>query len=234
MRLKRLLVPIFWKTPKKLSKWVVSPSPGAHKKFESIPLVIVLREILKLVETASEAKTVVKNKEIFVDGKIVSHSRFSIGLMDSLSIPKIEKNYRVVPSVKGLHLIEISEKESKEKLASIKSKTVLRGKKIQLNLHDGKNVLADKDSYKTGDSLLLELPSNKIINHVGMESGNLALIIHGKNSGKLAKIKKIIVSRSREPNKIICEAGGKDFEVMKEHVIVVGKTKPLINVGEEA
>ena len=233
MRMKRLLVPDFWKTSKKLSKWVVSPSPGAHKKLESIPLVIVLRDILKLVETASEAKTVVKNKEILVDGKSVSHSRFSIGLMDTLSIPKIGKNFRVVPSVKGLHLIDIPEKETKEKLSTIKSKTVMKGKKIQLNLHDGKNVLVDKDSYRTGDSLLLELPSNKIIDHVKMEGGNLGLIIHGKNSGKLAKIKKILVSRSREPNKIICEAHGKEFEVMKEHVIVVGKTKPLVSVGEQ-
>ncbi|MBS3055540.1 MAG: 30S ribosomal protein S4e [Candidatus Aenigmarchaeota archaeon] len=233
MRLKRLLVPKFWKTPKKSSKWVVSPSPGAHKKFESIPLVIVLRDILKVAETASEAKTVVKNHEVLVDGKYVSHSRFSIGLLDTLSIPKIGKYYRVVPSVKGLHLLEISEKESKEKLASVKEKTIVKGKKIQLNLHDGKNIIVDKDSYKTGDSLLLELPSNKIIDHVKMEAGSLGLIIHGKNSGKLAKIKKIVVSRSREPNKAICEADGNEFEVMKAYVIVVGKTKPLIKVGEQ-
>jgi len=232
MRLKRLLAPAFWKTPKKLSKWVVSPSPGAHKKFEGIPLVIVLRDILKLVDTGSEAKTVIKNKDVLVDGKPVSHSRFSVGLMDTVSIPKIRKYYRVVPSVKGLLLIEISEKEAKEKLASIKNKTVLKGKKIQLNLHDGKNILAEKDSYKTGDSLLLGLPSNKILDHVSMEVGALGLIIHGKNSGRLAKIKKIIVSRSREPNKVICESDGNEFEVMKTHLIVVGKSKPLIKVGE--
>jgi small subunit ribosomal protein S4e len=234
MRLKRLLVPPFWKTPKKLSKWVVSPSPGAHKKFESIPLVIVLRDILGLAETASEAKTIVKNHEVLVDGKLVSHSRFSVGLMDTLSIPKAGKHFRVVPSVKGLHLIEISEKETKEKIASIKDKTVLRNKKIQLNLHDGKNIVVDKDSYKTGDSLVLELPTNKIREHLSMESGNLGLIIHGKNSGKLAKIKKIVVSRSREPNKVICEAEGQEFEVMKAHVIVVGKTQPLLKVGDSA
>jgi small subunit ribosomal protein S4e len=152
--------------------------------------------------------------------------------MDTLSIPKIGKHFRVVPSVKGLHLIEISEKEAKEKLASVINKRVLKGKKVQLNLHDGKNVLVDKDSYKTGDSLLLELPSNKILDHMKMESGNFCLIIHGKNSGKLAKIKKIVVSRSREPNKIVGESGGKEFEVMKAHVIVVGKTKPLVKVGE--
>jgi len=39
------------------------------------------------------------------------------------------------------------------KLCRIQNKTIVKGKKVQLNLHDGKNKLVEKDEYKTGDVL---------------------------------------------------------------------------------
>lgn len=64
-KLKRLLVPSFWKVPKKVAKWTVAPRPGPHKKFEGIPLQIIVRDILNLAETGKEAKSIIK-KERFL------------------------------------------------------------------------------------------------------------------------------------------------------------------------
>lgn len=100
-----------------------------------------------------------------------------------------------------------------------------------MNLHDGKNLLVGKDVYKTGDSLLLKMPEQKILEHIKMEKGSIGLITHGKNSGKLVKIKEVIVTRSREPNKVICELDNEEIEVIKEYVFVVGKKEPVLKLS---
>ena len=55
-KLKRLRTPKFWRIQRKGTKLTVSPRPGPHKKFECIPLQIIARDILKIVETGEEAK----------------------------------------------------------------------------------------------------------------------------------------------------------------------------------
>ena len=78
--------------------------------------------------------------------------------MDVVSIPKIDKYYRILPDYKGrLILHEIEEKDATFKLAKINNKTTVKGGKTQLNLHDGRNVLTE-DEYKTDDVVLLNIP----------------------------------------------------------------------------
>ena len=229
--LKRLLAPKFWRIPKKRKKWAVRPRAGPHKKLESIPLLILIRDILKLADIGKDAKKIIKAKEIFVDGKARIDHKYPVGLFDVVEIPKIGKQYRIVPTHSGLNIIEISKSEAKLKLCRINGKTILKGKKIQLNLHDGKNIIPEKkEDYKTGDSLLIELPSQKIVNHIKMDKDMLSIITGGQNKGLLTNIKEIITTRSREPNKVVCVKEGKQFEAIKDFVFVVGKDRPLIKI----
>lgn len=232
MKLKRLLAPTYWKVQKKKVKWVVSPTPGPHKKDECIPLQIIARDVLNLVETGKEAKTIINKGEILVDGKVRKNHAFPVGLMDVVSIPKIKKYYRVLLSGERLGLKEILEKEANQKICRIGNKSLVRKGKLQLNLHDGRNLLVEKDDYKTGDSVLIEVPSQKILDHIKLEKGNLALIIKGKNSGKIAIIKELIIKKSGEPNMAICKLENKDVEVRKDHVFVVGRETPIIKMSE--
>jgi len=193
-----------------------------------------VRDIIKLVDNASDAKKIIKAKEIFVDGRSRGDYKYPVGLFDVIEIPKLNKHYRVVPSRAGFDLIEMSKQESKLKLCRINGKVMVKGGVLQLNLHDGKNILSDKKSktaFKTGDSVLIELPSQKIINHIKMDKGMLSIITGGQNRGTIAKIKDIIIKRTREPNKIICETKEKEFEAITDYVFVVGKTKPEIKVS---
>jgi small subunit ribosomal protein S4e len=231
MKLKRLRAPSFWKIQKKATKWTVSPRPGPHKKFESIPLQIIARDILKLAETGKEAKSIIKKGEILVDGRKRKDHGYPVGLMDVVAIPRIKKYYRVLPTEKGLELVEIGEGEADKKICGIKNKTSVRKGKIQLNLHDGKNLLVDKDVYKTGDSLLLKLPEQKILEHIKLEKGNMGLIVKGKNSGKVVRIKEMVVIKSKEPSKVICELENKEMEVLKDYVFVVGRQEPAIKLS---
>ena len=165
-------------------------------------------------------------------GKKRKDFAYPVGLLDVISIPTIKKYYIVIPSKIGLDFQEISEKESGQKLVRIDGKKVLKKGKVQLNFHDGKNIITPKDVYKVGDSLLLEVPSLKILEHVKLDKGNLALITKGKNSGKIAKIKEIILSKSIVTNKVICILDKADVEVIKDYIFIVGESKPLIKIGE--
>jgi small subunit ribosomal protein S4e len=231
-KLKRLRVPGFWKISKKEMKWVVSPRPGPHPKFYSIPLLIIVRNMLGLGETAKEAKSIIKNGEVLVDNKSRKDHAYPVGLFDVVSFPKIKKFYRVVPNPKGLVLIEISADEATKKICRIDNKTLVEKGKMQLNLHDGKNILVDNKNYKTGDSILIELPSLKILQHISLAQGNLGLISKGLQSGKVGKIKEVIPGKMREKTKIVCELDKETKEIVKDMLFVVGKDKPVVSVSE--
>ncbi len=231
-KLKRYLAPKFWQLHKKGKKLTVSPSPGPHKKFESIPLQVLLTNVLKIAYLGSEARKIIKKGEILVDGKVRKDHAYPVGIFDVVSIPKIKKNYRILPKGNGLAPIEISEKEASTKICKIVNKTKFKGNRLQLNLHDGKNILVDKDVYKTGDSILIELPNLKIIDHIKLEKGCLGLVTKGKNIGKLGKVKDIIPGEFKNPKRVICEIGEKSTEVLMEHFFVVGKDKPVLKLGE--
>src|SRR3990172_6102429 len=125
-RLKRLMTPKFWRISKKATKWAVAPRPGPHKKFASIPLQILLRDILKFAETGKEVQSILNQRHVLVDGRVVKDHAFPVGLMDVVSFPKIKKFYRCVVATNGFILIEIDEGESKQKLCRINDKSGVR------------------------------------------------------------------------------------------------------------
>jgi len=219
-RLKRLVAPRWWPIKRKVKKFVVSPR-GSHSKDFSIPLLVLIRDILKLAETNKEAQKIIKAGEILIDNRNIKDPKFGVGLLDVIEIPSLKKVWRAIPE-NGLSFIEIPKNESKLKICKIVDKKTLKGNKNQLNLNDGRNILTE-EKYSTYDSLLIELPEQKIIDHLKFEKGSLVLVTKGKNAGKLAKIKII------KTNKIWLE-NEKLFEIPKEMVIVVGKDKPVIKL----
>lgn len=230
-RLKRLLAPSFWRVSKKESKWVVSPHAGPHPKMQSIPLSIILKHMLNVADTTEEAKKIVRKGEILVDGKVRKDYAYPVGMFDVVSIPKMKKSYRVIPSVKGLGLMEISDDEAKLKISKIEDKTILKKGKTQLNLHDGKNILAGNGNYKTGDSLLVELPSLKVVEHLPLEKGATGIISRGSDAGKIGKIKELVEGTVREPQKVLCQVEKEDRIVGRNNFVVLGKEKPVIRTS---
>ena len=129
-------------------------SPGPHSLHTSIPVGVVLRDELKYAKTAKEAKTLVVQRKIIIDGKTRVNERYPVGLMDVISIPDSKEFFRVLPDHGGkLKFLPITEEDSKYKLVKITGKKTLPGGKTQLNLHDGYNkvVSAEEDNYKVTD-----------------------------------------------------------------------------------
>lgn len=228
--LKRTLVPKFWRLPRKALKWAIVPRPGPHRRRECIPLQVLVRDVLRLVETGKEAKSMIKARNVLVDGKVRRDPKYPVGIFDVVSIPKVRKNYRIVPCARGLEVIPIPKKEADLKIFRVEGKTWIKGKKLQLNLSGGKSLLVKKDVYKTNDSLVIQLSKNKIVNHFPMKEGNIALIVKGKHRGKLVKIKKLVPGKFRQPPRLLGMVEKVSVDVLQDHAIVVGKAKPALKV----
>ena len=99
--------------PKKGKTWMASPSPGPHPAARSITLLTAVRDRLKVVDSAKEARFIIGAREVMVDQRVVRDFKRPLGLMDTVSIPKVKENYRVLLDKKGrLQLMHIEEKEA--------------------------------------------------------------------------------------------------------------------------
>ncbi|NIM47290.1 MAG: 30S ribosomal protein S4e [Candidatus Aenigmarchaeota archaeon] len=219
-KLKRLAAPKWWPIERKTKKFTVV-SRGPHPKDLSLPLLILIRDVFKLAETGKESKSIIKKGEILVDNRKVKDPKFGVGIFDVIEIPALKKAWRAIPK-NGLTFIEIPKKDKKLKICKIIDKKTLKGNKTQLNMNDGRNILTNK-KYSTQDSLLIELPEQKIIEHIKFEEGSIAMVLRGKNAGIIAKIKEI------EKNRVWL-GEEKTFEVPKRLLIVVGKDKIMIKL----
>ena len=124
--LKRLNAPRALRLHRKERKWTVRPSPGPHPIEKSIPLGLIIRDYLKLSDTQKEAKRIISNGEVTVDGKTQKNNKFPCGLMDVISIPKMKKDYRILFNQRGkLTLVPINSKEANWKLCRIENKKII-------------------------------------------------------------------------------------------------------------
>jgi small subunit ribosomal protein S4e len=231
MHQKRLSAPKTYKIPRKVYKWVVKPSPGPHNK-NAVPLLIVVRDYLQLADTAREARRIIAAGEILVDGVPRKDYKFPVGLFDVIKIPKLNKSYRMVFDEKGRY-VPIEIEDDNLKLYKIVNKTMVKGGRIQLNLFDGTNILAD-NNYKTKDSILMEIPEKKIVDHLPFEIGALVMITGGSHAGEIGRIKDYRIIRSSSPNLVTVEVEGKELTRIEDYIFVIGKKdsdKPVIDLG---
>ena len=87
---KRLSAPKHWMLSKVGGIWATKPNQGPHKLRESLPLVVLLRNKLKLALTGREAKIIVNDKQgnIAIDGKVRRDPKYPVGFMDVITLLK--------------------------------------------------------------------------------------------------------------------------------------------------
>ncbi len=198
----------------------------------SIPLAMVLRDYLHICDTGREARRIIGAGEIQVDGKVRKDYKHAVGFMEVLGIPKTGQYFRILLSKGRLQIVEIPPENSTWKLARIEDKTTLKGGKTQLNLHDGRNMIVEKGTFKTGDVLKISVPEQKVLDRFAFAEGGLSLVIGGSHAGKLATIKNVVVTRNPKENIVNMQAGEKAFSTIKPYVFRIGKDKPEIVMPE--
>lgn len=222
--LKTLTMPKSWPVKRKGNKFVLRPTPG--KQFSmSLPLSLIFKDILKYCKTSSEVKTILRDKEILVDGVRRKEPKYLVGFMDVLSIPVTKEHFRMVlDQHKKLSLVTIDEKEASVKVCKILGKSTLKKGLLQLNLSDGRNLNVKEGSYSVGDSIMISLPKPEVKETFKLEKGNFVVLTEGGHAGESGNIEEI--------NKDAVKVKSKDssFETTKKSVYVLGKGKSSIKI----
>lgn len=223
--IKRLVAPKSWILLRKEQKFVVRPRPGAHPVNLCTPIVLLLKK-LGYASTTQEIKKILNTKELLVDGKRVKEYKFPVGFMDIITIKDTGDIFRVLLDGKGrLKAVPIDKEESALKICRIKKKTLLKGKKLQLNLSDNRNILVDNNEYTVGDSVLITVPFQEIKQRIPFEKGAAICLIGGKHSGHIGVVTDI------EGNNFSYISANKNYKSLKKYAFVVGKGKELIKLG---
>ncbi len=241
-RLKRKPAPAFWPIHRKELPWIVKPSSGSHSLQNCVPLTMVLRDMLGVAQTRKEGQLILAQGKVLVDGKVRKRDDSPVGLMDVISMPDMDKYYRVMPSHKGLVLAPISKDESNIKLVRVEDKqTVHNG--VQIALHDGSIMLikvADPKNpaevkYETFDILKVTYPEKQVTGTLKTKEGNLAVITGGKNIGKMGKIveiEKTEAKKRRQALVLIEDAKGQRYQTILDFIFSIGEAAPMINTLE--
>ncbi len=192
--------------PRKGTKYIARASSHV---LESVSVLAALRDILHLAKTMREVRQMIFKKLLKINGREVKDYHESIKLFNILHA---DKDYVLkLSSVRKFFFEEI--KNSDERLCKIVGKKILSGNKIQLNLHDGSNAIADK-KFKIGDSIYIDF-SGKIKKHISPEKGKEVFILSGKYAGQSGKIESI------EGNKVSIKLKEKSALLGLSQVIVL-------------
>ncbi|UWG48651.1 Ribosomal protein S4E [Halanaeroarchaeum sp. HSR-CO] len=218
---KRLSVPKAWPVERKTETFTAKAGAGPHGE-AGVPLVVVLRDVLGYVDSAKEAKYAVHHDGVLVNGDSINDINRPIGMFDILAFPDRDEFYRVFPDQGGrLGLTPIDEDAADSRLGKIDDKTLVQGGRVQLNLHDGSNVLVDEDDYSGNDSVVIDNETKDIVAHFVYEEGALVTAVAGKHAGDIGEVTRIDVTPGSADNTVAVETDDGSFETIEDYVVVI-------------
>ncbi|MBS3170273.1 30S ribosomal protein S4e [Candidatus Woesearchaeota archaeon] len=218
--LSRLNSPTSWGISRKGIKFTTRTSPGPHKLKESITLIVLIEEILKYGRNRKEVKKILNEGKILINGKIRKDIKFPVGLMDLISVPSLNENFRLFYNPKGKFVLTpVEEAEKDFRLIKIIRKNIIKKGKIQIGTSDGSSLLTEKNDYKLGDSLIVSIKDGKIKEHLSFNKGSRIFIEGGKKKGTIGTLQEF------KENNIIVKSNDEEFETAKRYAFVIGKIK---------
>jgi ribosomal protein S4E len=205
MHIKKSKMPKSWPVPRKNQgkQFVSVPS---HASSKGISLLFILRDILKIADTRKEVRFMTLNSLVKVNNKVRKDEDFPVQVFDTINLEKSGKNYRLEIVNRKFSLKEIDAKEAGEKIVKIKGKKILPGKKVQMNLDDGQNIITG-EKFTVGDSALIDTVKDKILKILPLADGANIEVILGKHAGEKGKLVSIEELARGRNYKIKLEAG---------------------------
>lgn len=190
--IKRLAAPKSWAIMRKDEVYLATPLPGKHTVESGMAASVVFKELIPLAKTTNEVKKMLRTREVLVDQKKIVEYKHAIGLLDVISIPDTKEHFRIVLDGHGrLVARKITDKEASHKPLTIKRKSAVKGKQFQYTLSDGRNLLSKSSDYAVGDTLVLGLPDQKVVEHVKLEKGAKIYLTGGKHISDVGTVEKI-------------------------------------------
>ena len=229
-KLKRQMAPQFWGISRKDKRFVITVKPGPHKKAYSVPTAVFLRDMLKIVTSLREAKASIYSGKVKIDGVVRKSLHHAIGLMDVIELENVSEIYRLVPMEgKLLRPLKINESEKSKKLVTVTSKSTISKGRMQIGFHDGRSTISDTQ-VSVGDTCLIQIPDQKILEVIKLEAGSQALVTRGINAGQIGKVESIEEGTFILPKRAVLVLGDRKIEIPADIIMVIGKEEPAIQI----
>jgi small subunit ribosomal protein S4e len=205
--------------------WIANTRPGPHGARKSMPLVVLLREVLGVAGNSREVKVILGDRKVLVDGVARTDHRFPVGYMDVVSMPDADEYYRI--GIKRGKLVpeKVGKEESTVKLLKVTGKRTVSGKKTSISMHDGRNVLAD-ENVKVGDTVEFDLGGGRIKKLHKFKKGAKCIITDGKHSGASVVVEEIYPNEEGRPAEALVKPsseGDGGFRTLAGYLFVVGE-----------
>jgi len=201
-------MPNEWPINRKGTKYIATTS---HAKNNSISLLFVIRNILKIANTRKEVKDILMHSGIFVSGKAIKNEKFPVQIDDIIHIPGINKNFKLILENGLFKITEISEKEASKKIVKVIGKNKIGKNKMQINLRDGQNMILSSKDLAVGDSVIINNKDKKLEKIISLKEGVHVDIIGGKYAGSKGTLSKI--KTMERGKRYIVKVGGKDLDL---------------------
>ncbi|MEK6970074.1 MAG: 30S ribosomal protein S4e [archaeon] len=205
---------------RKEAVWTVKSMPGTHTANTSIPLGLVVRDMLTLSRTMRETKHLLSKGIIQIDHAVRKEYQFPVGLFDAVSIPSTKKNYRLSLDTKGRMTIHEMEGTIPAKPAKVMRKIIAKGKTIQVQTHDGNTYRGADTKIKVGDSVLIGNKST-IEGHLPLSNGSHVFITGGTHVGEVALVKGIVPGTMKRDALVDLTEGEAAFQTTTKNVMVI-------------
>ncbi|RRT39918.1 hypothetical protein B296_00053744 [Ensete ventricosum] len=149
-----------------------------------------------------------------------------------VSIPKTNENFRLLYDTKGrFRLHSVRDEEAKFKLCKVRS--VQFGQKgiPYLNTYDGRTIRYPDPLIKANDTIKLDLETNKIVDFIKFDVGNVVMVTGGRNTGRVGVIKNREKHKGSFETIHVQDASGHEFATRMGNVFTIGKgTKPWVSL----
>jgi small subunit ribosomal protein S4e len=204
--------------------WAPKPGAGPHKLRECLPLTILLRNRLKYALNYKEAKAILIQRQIKVDGKIRTAHQFPTGFQDVITIEKTKENFRMLYDTKGRFRVhKISKEEAEYKLCRVKDvKKTCKSVPYAIT-HDGRSIRFPDPDIKAMDTVRVDIATGKILDFIKFEQGNVCMMMGGNNIGRVG----VITHREKHPGSFeivhLKDSEGHSFATRLQNVMVIGK-----------
>jgi len=199
-------------------------------------LSILLRDVLKYATTGKEAKMIVKQGKVKIDGKARLDERFPVGMLEVVTFPDRGENYRALPEKgSGLVLDPIKGDEATFKLCQIIGIKNLAKGVVQLQMHDGRTVnVQPGGSYRVNDVVKLKVPEQEILDHIAFKEKMQSIITGGRSQGETGVMVGLGSESGRKRTATVRTQRGEDIRTLAKYVFPLGTETSMISLPGEA
>jgi small subunit ribosomal protein S4e len=191
-----------------------------------VPVVVLLRDVMEVVYTAKEAKYVVQNEFIKVNGSSVKTIKSPIGMFDVIEIPKLDKKFMFLFNTNGrVRLVDINDNLL---YAKVTNKTMVKGGKAQINTMNGYNMVVDtKEASKisTNSTVAIDITKKKITSILPLDVKSEVYIMDGKYRGQFGVVTQVTNNNGVAPDLVTIQIGDVEHITAKEYCYVIDSSR---------